>query len=441
MNTNLVENIKLAGVVGAGGAGFPTHIKLSAKARVLLVNAAECEPLIRVDQQLLMSNTEEFLHGLAIASDLVGAERVIIALKKKHTEVIATLTTGIADKPHIELALLGDYYPAGDEQIMVYDILDKVIPRGGIPLAQDTIVSNVETLINVARAEKKKPVTTTFVTVTGDVPAPATFELPVGMSYREALSLAGATETAGKRAIDGGPMMGKLIDSLDEPITKTTKALILLGEDQRVIVEKRLTDGQILKQSRTACLQCQKCTDLCPRDLLGHDVKPHVIMRIANYGISDFEGMKRAFGCSECGACALYSCPSDLSPRRIFMLIKKQLSDAGVKPDENAAPPSASEMFAYRKIPVKRLVARLGLTAFDKAAPLSAVDYQPKRVEIALKQHLGVPATATVTAGDVVKRGALIGHIEDTKLGASVHASIDGTVVAVRDTAVVIERN
>lgn len=440
MSTSTVEAIRSAGVVGAGGAGFPTHVKLGAKVQVLMVNAAECEPLIRVDQQLVMSHAEEFFRGLDVAVELTGAERAIIAIKAKHHEAIERLRKRTAGRAHTEVVALGDYYPAGDEQVMVYDVLGRVIPRGGIPLAVNTVVSNVETLINVARAEQGIPVTTTFVTVTGDVPEPATFELPVGMSYRDALGLAGVTDTAGMAAIDGGPMMGTLIADLGDPITKTTKAIILLEENQRVIVEKSLTDGQILRQSRIACLQCQKCTDLCPRDLLGHDVQPHVIMRIANYGIADFEGMKRAFGCSECGACALYACPSDLSPRRVFKIVKKQLAEAGVGPEENDAPYQASEMFPYRKIPVKRLIARLGLVAFDRAAPLNAVDCEPKRVTMLLKQHLGAPAVATVSTGDTVKRGDLVGRIEDGALGANVHASIDGTVTAVGDTAVVIER-
>jgi Na+-translocating ferredoxin:NAD+ oxidoreductase RnfC subunit len=477
--TPSIDHIREAGVVGAGGAGFPAHVKLAATAETLIINAAECEPLIRVDQQLLLQRSADFLKGLAVALGLTGAQKAHIAIKAKHREVITTLTAALKaaqDKnPALEkvgLFELGDYYPAGDEQILVHDVLGKVVPRGGIPLAVGCVVSNVETIINVARAAEGIPVTTTFVTITGAVSAPATYELPIGISYREALALAsgaqagaqaGATNPAtanpaaaatanpatanfgladlnGKVLIDGGPMMGTLVETMSAPITKTTKALILLDANKRLVLEKIMTDGQILRQSRTACEQCQKCTDLCPRELLGHDVKPHLIMRIANYGISDFSGMKRAWGCSECGACALYACPCGLSPRRVNMLIKQQLAEAGVKNDASEAAFAASSMFEYRKIPTKRLIARLGLYDYDRPAPLAKTTYEPEQVTLLLKQHLGAPAEAVVAKGDSLQAGALVARIAKGALGANVHASISGTVTAVSDAAVTITR-
>ncbi|MDR1183614.1 MAG: 4Fe-4S dicluster domain-containing protein, partial [Coriobacteriales bacterium] len=250
---------------------------------------------------------------------------------------------------------------------------------------------------------------------------------------------------SGKAALDGGPMMGTLVPDLDAPITKTTKAVLLLDAENRLIIEKAMTDGQILKASRTACEQCQKCTDLCPRELLGHEVKPHLIMRIVNYGISDFAGMKRALGCSECGACARYACPCGLSPRRVNMLIKQQLAEAGVKNSSDTASGAttftASPMFSYRTIPVKRLIARLGLSPYDRDAPLTKTDYKARQVTLLLKQHLGAPAVPLVSIGDTVRREDMIGRVEDGKLGAHVHASITGTVTAVSATAVVITGN
>jgi Na+-translocating ferredoxin:NAD+ oxidoreductase RnfC subunit len=236
-------------------------------------------------------------------------------------------------------------------------------------------------------------------------------------------------------------MMGKLVADLDAPIIKTTKAILLLDADKRLVQEKSMSDGQILKQSRTACEQCQKCTDLCPRELLGHDVKPHLIMRIVNYGLSDFEGKQRALGCSECGACALYACPSGLSPRRVNMMVKQQLATSGVKLENGDKVFQATPLFDYRKIPVKRLIARLGLGAYDRPAPLKETDYQPEQVTILLKQHLGLAATAVVKVGDELHRGDLVGRIPEGKLGANVHASIDGSVTAVRDNAVTITKN
>jgi Na+-translocating ferredoxin:NAD+ oxidoreductase RnfC subunit len=442
MNSKLIKQIEAAGVVGAGGAGFPTHVKLAAQAKTLIVNAAECEPLIAVDQQLLACKSEEFWHGLALAKQLTGATQVWIAIKAKHRELVSALKAAIKDVEQTEVFELADFYPAGDEQILVYTVTGQVVPRGGIPLAVGCIVINVETLINVARAQGNRAVTTSFVTVAGAVPEPATFELPVGTSYANALALTGAAPRPEQSVIDGGPMMGKLVSDLSLPIGKTTKAILLLDSDKQLVREKFVGDGAILKQSRTACEQCQKCTDLCPRELLGHDVKPHLIMRIVNYGLSDFQGMQRAFGCSECAACELYACPCGLSPRRVNMMVKQQLQAAGVKLQNASEEFKAAAQFDYRQIPVKRLVARLGLAAYaGTKAELRTTNFAPEQVSILLKQHIGAPATACVQPGDKVSAGDPVAQMTDGKLGAAAHASISGTVSAVSANAVIINRD
>ncbi|MDR2196502.1 MAG: 4Fe-4S dicluster domain-containing protein [Coriobacteriales bacterium] len=480
----LRDAIQEAGVVGAGGAGFPAHVKLAADAEALIVNACECEPLIEVDQHLLATHTDLFLQGLEYAIHLTGATKAAIAIKAKHTRNIAQLEAALADRPNIELVRTDDFYPAGDEQVLVYDVLGRVVPRGGIPLAVGCVVHNVETLINIARAAEGVPVTTTFVTVAGALPLPATYELPIGISYREALALCGAagdTELEGMAALDGGPMMGKLVLDLDAPITKTTKAVILLEADRRVIVEKALSDAEILRQSRAACEQCRKCTDLCPRDLLGHEVRPHLVMRAVSYRgagagaaetaesaaagcasasagegagadgnasagaggryFADLNDLRGALACSKCGACELYACPNGLSPRRVNVLLEQQLAQA-VREDRGekaeASAPAPSPMFAYRKIPTGRLVARLGLSAWNREAPLKSLPYAPTRVTLPLKQHIGAPARAVVAVGDTVRRGTVIGRVCAGALGANVHASIDGTVTAASETAVSI---
>ena len=160
-----------------------------------------------------------------------------------------------------------------------------------------------------------------------------------------------------------------------------------------VIRKKGLSKKQILNQSKLACIQCVRCTDLCPRNLLGHNMKPHLVMRIANYGLKDFEGMKTALGCSECGACELFACPGSLSPKSMNVM-------------------------------VKRLIQRLDLKKYDVEAPLSQSEYKPDVVVIPLKQHVSAPAAAIVREGDLVEEGALIAGVEDGKLGANIHASI-----------------
>lgn len=441
MENLFADLVKAAGVVGAGGAGFPAHIKLSSKPEYLIMNAAECEPLIRVDQQLLLHYTGEILQGFQQMLEETGAKKAFIAIKSKHTEVIDRLKAELVNYRNIEVFGMKDFYPAGDEQITVYEVLKRVVPQGGIPLEVGCVVCNVETVLNAYYALRGEPVTVTYVTVTGEVQRPATYRLPVGVSYREALKLSGTEDLLNKTAIDGGPMMGKLITDFDLPVTKTTKAIILLDNTHYVIRKKGLSKKQILNQSKLACIQCVRCTDLCPRNLLGHDVKPHLVMRIANYGLANFEGMKTALGCSECGACELFACPNGLSPRSMNAMVKQELAKAGVKADSKGKTFTPSPYFEYRRIPVKRLIQRLDLKKYDVEAPLSELEYKPDVVVIPLKQHVGAPAAALVTKGTTVEKGTLIARLEDGKLGANIHASISGTVTDVSDQSIVIRSN
>ncbi len=439
MENRIVDLIKTAGVVGAGGAGFPTHVKLSSKPEYLIVNAAECEPLIRVDHELLLHAMDEILEGVAQILKETEAKKAYIAIKYKHIDVIARLKSELTQYQNIEVFELKDFYPAGDEQVTVHEVLKRVVPQGGIPLDVGCVVCNVETVLNTYHAAQGKPVTATYVTIAGEVNCPATYKLPIGISYRDALNLCGTVNLENKFLIDGGPMMGKLIQDFDLPVTKTTKAIILLNHDHYVIRKKELSIKQILSQSKTACIQCVRCTDLCPRYLLGHDIKPHRIMRIANYGLSDFEGMKTALGCSECGACELFACPNGLSPKSVNAMVKRELGKAGIKVDNKGKTYTASPYLEYRRIPVKRLIQRLELKKYDVEAPLRQCECKPDRVAIPLKQHVGAPATAIVQVGTEINEGDLIASMENGKLGADIHASISGTILSVTNQSITIQ--
>lgn len=436
---NFIDSIKECGLVGAGGAGFPTHIKLSSQVEYVIVNAAECEPLIRVDQQILKNYSKEFLEGFKAVISETGAKKGYIAIKSKHGAIIRQLKKEIAEYSNMEIFELEDFYPAGDEQITVYEVLKRVVPQGGIPLNVGCIVINVETVLNVYNAMKNIPVTKTFVTITGDVLKPATYKLPVGISYKEAISITGKNDLSGKVLIDGGPMMGKVVYDFNEPITKTTKAIIVLSKDHPHIRRRTMTIEQRLMQSKAACLQCIRCTELCPRNLLGHDVRPHIVMRVSNYGIKDFSGLKTAIGCSECGICELYSCPSDLSPKRLNIEIKHEFAKAGIKLDYSGIKYEASSVIDYRKVPVSRLIERLNLKKYDVDAPLTEYEFKPSRAVIRLSQHSGAPAISVVKVGQTVLEGELIGRADTKKLSANVHSSISGTVTEVNSKEIIIE--
>lgn len=424
-----VNLVRQAGVVGAGGAGFPTHVKIASKAEVVIINGAECEPLLRVDQQLMAAEAQKVVRGLEAVMSATGAATGIIALKAKYKNALSVLASLIDGKP-VRLFTLGDFFPAGDEQVLVYEVLGRVVPEGGIPLSVGCVVCNVESAVNVANALEGVAVTDTYVTVAGAVERPVTLKIPVGTLVSEVLAVAGVKDFKGISVIDGGPMMGKVLENLAQPVTKVTKGLLALPKDHQLLQKKRLSIKDMVRRSKSVCIQCAMCSEVCPRKLLGHRLYPHKIMRGLNYIKSDEDVIKMALICCECGVCEIYGCPMLLSPRQINAAIKKELAGKGVKP-EGVGPAEqipVSPVREYRKIPSKNLVARLGLYPYDRPAPLSEDSYHPGTVYIPLRQHIGAPSVPVVETGQKVERGNLIATIPEGALGANIHASITGTV-------------
>lgn len=430
----LVQVIKDSGIVGAGGAGFPSHVKLSAKAEYVILNGAECEPLLRVDQQLIEIFADEIINGLEYIVKSTDAKKAFIAIKGKHKEAVKIVRNKLTDNHLIELFVLGDFYPAGDEQVLVNEVTKRVVPEASIPLKVGCIVTNVETVLNIVNALNGKPVTHTYLTVAGKVPKPATLRIPIGTSVREVLKLSGVSDFEKIRVIDGGPMMGKILQNIDNPVTKTSKGLIVLDEDDYLIKRKGMTAQMALRQSKAACLQCRMCTELCPRYLLGHNLQPHLMMRKSNYDRGeDIQGAEMASLCCECAACELYACPAGLSPRLININYKQEMAKKGVKYEPSKEGFAALEVREYRKIPVKRLISRLGLKDFDVPAPFEETDFKARTVNIPLKMHIGVPSSPIVEVGQIVSEGELIAEIPDKALGARVHSSISGKVIKIND--------
>ena len=320
-------------------------------------------------------------------------------------------------------------YPAGDEQVLVHEVTGRIVPEGGIPLHVGVVVANVETLVNVAKALEGQPVIEKYVTVTGAVRQPLTVKAPVGMAVGEVIELAGGMITRDAAIIDGGPMMGKLV-AADAVITKTTGGLIVLPDNHSLIVQKRTPWSVITGRAKAVCCNCRACTDVCPRYLLGHRLEPHRIMQAIGSGqMNETEVLTKAFLCSECGACEAFGCTMGLSPRRINAELKQQFGKAGIKNPNNLKPQSSLIDRENRRIPTKRLLYRLGLEQYDGKAPLSQETVTPKDVKLLLSQHIGVPARPVVTIGTKVMKGDLVAAIpEGAALGASLHASISGTV-------------
>jgi len=442
MGSTTMEKVAEAGVVGAGGAGFPTHVKLSARADTVLINAAECEPLLHKDKEVLRHFADEVLAGLALAMTCVGAERGIIGIKAKYADVIDQLRPKLAST--MTIAPLRDAYPAGDELILVYDVLGRVVGPGGIPLDVGAVVMNVETAMNVARAEDGQPVTETFLTIGGAVARPITLRVPVGVSMSACVAAAGGVTCATPNYVVGGVMMGAIADDHDAPVDKTTGGILVLPDEHVVIRRRRQDFRQIARIGRSACDQCSFCTELCPRWLLGHPIEPHRAMRSLEFNLVGEANVRGTAYCCECNLCSLYSCPEDLDPKSVCTQNKQRLAAEGQRWESPPFNPRRPELHMdNRKAPMRRLMQKLGLTGFENVGPLTDTPVAAERVGIRLKQHVGAPCEPAVSVGKKVRTGDVVGRVGSTNgkpaLGAPVHASIDGRVGAIEDGIVWIE--
>jgi Na+-translocating ferredoxin:NAD+ oxidoreductase RnfC subunit len=233
-------------------------------------------------------------------------------------------------------------------------------------------------------------------------------------------------------------MTGRVISDLNVSVTKTTSGIIVLPTDHNVVAGKINDPARIRNITRVACCQCTRCTDLCPRYLLGHSLEPHKIMRqLGSQSSVSREIMADALICCECGICEKYACPMLISPREVNAQIKSELLAQGAKRSPKRETYKPSVFRDVRKIPTGRLTERLQISPYENHPEFFAKDIRVKQVAIPLKQHLGVPAQAVVKPGDQVKKGDLIGEIPEKGLGARVHASIDGMVGSVGETVLI----
>ncbi len=437
----LVRLARENGVVGAGGAGFPTYRKLESSVDTVIANGAECEPLLYKDQRLMEHYAAEVVAGLQALQQATGAKRAVIGIKAKNRAALAAVNQALTGTG-IEIAQLDDVYPSGDEVDLVYHVTGRQIPTGGLPLEVGVVVNNVETLVNLHRAGRGEPVTSKLLSVVGAVAEPRTFWAPVGASYRQVLEFCGGATLPEIAIVDGGPMMGRVCLDLQAPITKTCGGLIVLPAGHYLVGRKSEPEAHYKRVGKSACDQCSLCTELCPRYLLGYPVQPHLVMRALEFsGPQSRELGRWAQVCSECNICSLYACPEGLNPRDICRSAKGELSRNNsswslMELSELTQP--IHPMRSYRQVPTTMLKRRLGLEDWDRAAPLVHDKLTVDRVELPLDQHLGTPASAVVQVGDEVLVGEVIATVEEGRLGAWVHASIDGRVTGING-AITIE--
>lgn len=292
------KKIQEAGVVGMGGAGFPTHVKLSPKEPenidYILVNGAECEPYLTSDYRRMLEEPEKLIGGLKVILQLFDHAKGCICIEDNKPECIEKISRLVAEEPRIEVRPLKTKYPQGAERMLIYAVTGRCINSSMLPADAGCVVDNVDTVVAVYKAVVEgRPLMHRIVTVTGDaVKKPSNFSVPVGMKFTEVLEAAGGLKGEVEKIISGGPMMGFAMFDLNVPVTKTTSALLCLTRDE------------VSHSETTACINCGKCVSACPENLL-----PSRLATFAEHKDESrflkYNGME----CCECGCCS-YVCPA-----------------------------------------------------------------------------------------------------------------------------------
>lgn len=446
----IIEKIRDAGVVGCGGAGFPTHRKIADKIEYYIVNAAECEPLLRTDRYLMLNKAQDLVRALTALTQELDIGHCVIAVKHHYHDEIASLRKAIADaNAPVEIHEMDSFYPAGDEQTIAYEVTGRVVPPAGIPMAVGAVINNVATVYAISQAMDGVPFTQKYLTVTGEVRTPTILCVPIGTSFQECLELAGGTLSKDYFIVAGGPMMGRPMtkeQAAEATVTKTTSGILVLPADGLHARTNEVDMAFMIGRARSVCMQCSSCTQMCPRNQLGHPLEPHSIMRAMAMGggnikaLLDLPAVRNAQLCCECGICEVYACPMGLHPRKINSMLKRELGAAGIRYQAPQQEWKARPTRELRKAPSDRVAARAGVLKYNDYVIRDLKIAEPTSVSIPVRMHIGAPAEPVVSVGDKVKAGDLIARVPEGALGAPVHASISGRVESVGDSIVIVKR-
>ncbi len=434
----LAEIMKKCGIVGAGGAGFPSYAKLNEKADTVILNCAECEPLFRLHRQLLSDFAEEIMTALDIVRETVGAKEVIIAVKPSYKSAIEEVEERLSLFKNMRVAKLPEIYPAGDEIVVIYETTGRVVKPGQLPISEGVIVFNVETMLNTYYAIKENtPVCYKYITVAGEVKNPCTLRVPVGTPFKKVVEIAGGETQENCEWISGGAMTGRIAKK-NETVTKTTNAILVLPNNHPVILKKKTNTKVNIYRAMSACCQCRMCTDICSRNLLGYPIQPHAFMRAATKGMSlDTEAVLNTMYCSQCKLCEMYACQQGLSPGALIGVARDGLRANGIKMENEPKFSEVSEVRKFRQVPMERLIARLDIAKYDVEAPYIDTEIKVKELKISMRQHIGQPAKAALNAGDRLEKHQTIAICEG--LGADIHSPVCGVVKTVTEEYMIIK--
>ena len=426
------------GIVGAGGAGFPSYAKLAEGANLLLINGAECEPLLYTDYILLKDEMSLVLSGISSVLSSTGISKSLIAIKD-HTAKRLGVADGEKLTDKIYFKVLPDVYPMGDEISLIYQATGRQIKPGKLPITEGVIVYNVETMYNLGAAIRfNQPVTEKYLTVGGDIENPTVIKVPIGTKISDIFNTLGIKLKEGYTVLDGGPSMGKVINPSTYCVTKTTKGILILPDNVEAVRTKKMNAKMAVVRAETACCQCTRCTDMCPRHLLGYPLEPHKMVRTA-MGVAEIipEMVISATLCCGCGICESLACNQGISPKAVIESYKGVLAKNGLRFNKNGDY-SVREERDYRMVPSKKWMSVLGIAKFDREASFGGNINDYKRVEISLTNHIGKPSVVAVSDGDIVAVGDVIAKAAEG-LSVPQHASISGTVT-VSNGKIIIDR-
>lgn len=307
--------IRASGLVGLGGAGFPTHVKLMPKnldeVTTLLVNGAECEPYITADNRAMLEDTDDIVEGIKLVKKYMNLSTVIIGIEDNKPQAIAKLQAAVADIEGASVKALKDQYPQGGEKVLIYECTGKIVPEGKLPSDVGCVVMNVSSIAFVAKYMRTgMPLITKRLTVDGDAIAePKNVEVAIGTSFSDVIDFCGGFKTEPKKIIMGGPMMGFAVPTINYPVLKNNNAILAFSAAKTAEAEK----------PETPCIRCARCVNACPFSLM-----PAAIEKAYKAGNVDALKALKVNLCMECGCCA-YVCPAKRNLVSVNRLAKKMI--------------------------------------------------------------------------------------------------------------------
>ncbi len=436
---DIMLRMRNAGVVGTDKFAVPTYVKLSSKADLVIANGAESEPLLHSEKSLLYEKPGLIIDGIKIAMEATGALKAVIAVRSSEKERMSYLSALLKEEEDIDLFFLEDFYPSGDDPILVYEVTKKLIPEGKTPLDEGIVVEKLLSFAWMYQGYHGKPVTERPISVVGEVQKPQVSWFPIGTLYKDVLKSAGGTTLDLKDAVvfDGGPLQGEIVKDLNVGIGKNTSAVMVLPKDHKVSKVKMKSLEEMILQNQGVSGDSSMMEDLCPRYQLGYDIHPSEVMKSFHFPLTMKSAtLSSAYLCNDCSLCEFVgSSTLNESPRLVYSEFLKGLARQGKKkPLESSKKiKKVRSNYEYNKVSCSHLTRRIQVEKYDSFNRSILPKTNPQKVRVPVTRHKGTPAQPVVVEGQSLRMGDVIAFSPPGELGTTYHASIPGRVSEVND--------